>query len=44
MITVYASGRSRPRRALWTLEELGAPYEAAAVKFPPAYQRAYAAP
>lgn len=39
MITVYASGRSRSRRVLWTLEELGAPYEVATVKFPPAFRQ-----
>lgn len=44
MITVYAAGRSRSQRVIWTLEELGAAREAAPVKFPPAYQRAWAAP
>ena len=35
MLKVYASGATRSRRVLWALEELGAPYEVVALKFPP---------
>ena len=35
MIKVYASGATRSRRVLWALEEVGAPYEVVALKFPP---------
>jgi glutathione S-transferase len=35
MIKVYAAAGTRSRRVLWALEELGAPYEVVALKFPP---------
>jgi glutathione S-transferase len=35
MIKVYAARGTRSLRVLWTLEELGAPYEVIALKFPP---------
>ena len=35
MIKVYFAPFARSLRALWTLEELGAPYEAVRVQFPP---------
>ena len=34
MITVYGTGGARSRRVLWTLEEVGAPYEVVAVQLP----------
>lgn len=34
-ITLHHSGNTRSRRVLWTLEELGVPYEVRSVKFPP---------
>jgi glutathione S-transferase len=35
MIKVYAARGTRSLRVLWTLEELGAPYEVEALRFPP---------
>ncbi len=35
MVKVYFAPFARSLRALWTLEELGAPYEAVRVQFPP---------
>jgi glutathione S-transferase len=35
MITVFASGMSRSRRALWVCEEAGAPYEVVELAWPP---------
>lgn len=35
MVKVYYASFARSLRVLWTLEEMGAPYEAVAVKFPP---------
>lgn len=35
MIKVYYFGPTRSRRVLWTLEELGVPYEAVRVDYPP---------
>jgi glutathione S-transferase len=35
MIKVYAARGTRSLRVLWTLEELGAPYEVVSLKFPP---------
>jgi hypothetical protein len=35
MIKVYAAAGTRSCRVLWALEELGAPYEVVALKFPP---------
>jgi glutathione S-transferase len=35
MIKVYAARGTRSLRVLWTLEELGAPYDVIALKFPP---------
>jgi glutathione S-transferase len=34
MIRIYGSGGARSRRALWTCEEAGAPYEFVALKMP----------
>ncbi len=34
MIRIYGSGGARSRRALWTCEETGAPYEFVALKMP----------
>ena len=35
MLTLYHSGPTRSRRALWTLEELGLAYRGVAVQYPP---------
>lgn len=35
MVTVYHAPNTRSLRVLWTLEELGAPYEVVSVAFPP---------
>lgn len=35
MIEVYHWGQARSRRVMWTLEELGVPYEVRPVRFPP---------
>jgi len=35
MVTVYFAPNARSLRVLWALEELGAPYEARRVQFPP---------
>ena len=41
MITLYASGMSRSRRALWVLEEAAAPYEVIELAWPPAGNPGY---
>ena len=35
MLKIYFAPFARSLRALWTLEEMGAPYEAVRVQFPP---------